>query len=428
MKSKKIGTIIKFEFITRIRSRGFLISTLLGPVFMIAIIVIPGIVASLSMSETSKRIAVIDQSGHFADKVVAADRSTYFQTQETIEELKEKIRKGDLDAFMVIPQDIEQSEAVQIYTPGGGGIGLVEKTQSIVSDILRKRRLSNAGVDKSVIQLVEKKVRVATVRVTDEGTQKDYTEFYSAIGYILGFMIYFLMFSYGALVMRGVINEKANRIVEVLNSSASAMEIMMGKIFGIGAVGLVQVLIWLGMMVGLSFAANPLMNMFTKIPQPSELTPQLGSSQTLPFEIPPIPAGVVVAFLFFFLAGYFLYSALFAAIGSAVDQEEDAAQLQTPITMPLLIPILFMPAIMGNPDSPLAVVLSLIPFFSPILMTARIAATSVPMWQVALSVALTLFTLYGSIWVASKIYRVGILMYGKKPQFKELIRWIKLAK
>ena len=392
--------------------------------------IVPGIVAALSIDETSKKIAVVDQTGQLSEKIIASDKSVYFATTKSIEELKKEILEGSLDAFLLIPKNIEIEGSATIYTQGGGGIGLIEKTENILSELIREKRLTNAGVDKSVIDLVEKKVNINTVKVTKEGVQKDYTEFYSIFGYILGFMLYILMFSYGALVMRGVINEKANRIIEILNSSASAMEIMMGKIFGIAAVGLLQVLVWIILVILVSLFAGPIVNTFVGQPDLTNVNSlnMPNSTPTTPFEIPPIPIGTWVAFIYFFLAGYFLFSALFAAIGSAVDQEEDAAQLQTPITMPLIIPILFMPAIMGNPDSPLAVILSLIPFFSPILMTARIAATSVPLWQISLSVILTLITLYFSIWIASKIYRIGILRYGKKPQFKDLIRWIKLAK
>lgn len=428
MKSSKIWTIISFEFLTRIKSKGFILSTLLGPIFLLAIMIIPVIVAALSMDDTSKKIAVIDNTGFYLEKIISADKSVFFASNEPIEKLKQKVFDNDLDAFLVIPKNIESEGSASVYTPGGGGIGLVEKIQSILSEIIREKRLTDAGVDKSVIDLVEKKININTVKVTKEGIQKDYTEFYSIFGYILGFLIYILMFSYGALVMRGVINEKANRIIEIINSSASAMEIMMGKIFGIAAVGLVQVLVWIMIVMAVSLFAGSLIPMFMDQPQVVNLNNMPTPTQSMPFEIPPIPIGTWVAFLFFFLAGYFLYSSLFAAVGSAVNQEEDAAQLQTPITMPLIIPILFMPAIMGNPDSPLAIILSLIPFFSPILMTARIAATTVPFWQIALSVALTLSTLYFSIWIASKIYRIGILMYGKKPQIKDLIKWIRIAK
>ncbi len=427
--SNKIWTIISFEFLTRVKSKGFIISTILGPVFLLAIMIIPGIVASVSMNDTSKHIAVIDETNYIAPKLIKDDPKVFFTTTKNAEELKKELLKGELDAFLIIPKDIYEKGEVSVYTPGGGGIGLIEKIDNIVSDVVREKRLMDAGVNEKIIKIVESGVSVKTIKVTEQGTQKDYTEFYSIFGYILGFMIYFLMFMYGAIVMRGVITEKVNRIIEVINSSAKPMEIMMGKIFGIGAVGLLQVLIWVGLLVVISLAGGSIISMFTNQPQmanlPAGTNPQI---KGLPFDIPTIPIGVWIAFIFFFLTGYFIYSALFAAVGSAVDQEEDAQQLQTPITLPLIIPILFMPAIMGNPDGVLAIVLSLFPFFSPIIMTARIAATSVPIWQIALSVVLTLSTLFLCIWFASKIYRVGILMYGKKPSFKDLIKWLKLAK
>lgn len=428
--SNKIWTIMSFEFITRVKSKGFIISTILAPIFLIALIIIPGLVASFSMNETSKHIAVIDQSSIVVDKLIQDDAKTFFKSNSSVDELKKQILNGKLDAFLLIPSDVLQKGEVTVFTPGGGGIGYIEKIDKIISDIVREKRLLNAGVDKKVINIVEQGIDIKSIKVTAEGTQKDYTEFFSIFGYMLGFMIYFLMFMYGAIVMRGVITEKVNRIIEVINSSARPMEIMMGKIFGIGGVGLLQVLIWVILLVAVTVAGGSIATMFIHQPSLSSMPQGAAATQIkgLPFDIPQIPIGVWFAFVFFFLAGYFIYSSLFAAVGSAVDQEEDAQQLQMPITMPLIIPILFMPAIMANPDGTLAIVLSLIPFFSPIIMTARIAATSVPLWQIAASVVLTLGTLFLCIWFASKIYRTGILMYGKKPSFKELIKWVRLAK
>jgi ABC-2 type transport system permease protein len=427
-KSNKIWTIISFEFISRVKSKGFIISTILGPILLVALIVIPGIVATLSMNETGKKIAVVDETGIIAERLVKSEPAVFSISKKNPEELKSEVLKGNLDAFLHIEEDVFKTASVNVYTPGGGGLGYLEKIENLMSEIVREKRLIERGFDKTVIDLVESNVAVNSVKVTKEGTQKDYTEFFSIFGYILGFMIYMLMFAYGGIVMRGVINEKVNRIIEVINSSATPMQIMMGKIFGIGAVGLLQVLIWISIAGIISITSGSILPML--LGQQNTAMPPGMSSPTpqMPFEIPMIPIGVWIAFLFFFLVGYFIYSSLFAAIGSAVDQEEDAAQLQTPVTMPLIIPILFMTSVLGNPDGTLAIVLSLIPFFSPIIMTARIAATSVPVWQIALSVVLCLATLYGSIWFASKVYRVGILMYGKKPKIKDLIKWIKLAK
>ena len=430
-RSNKIWTILQFEFLTRVKAKGFIISTLLGPLLLIIFMVVPALVATLSIGETSKRMAVLDDTGYIGKLLVDSDKSKFYITNKTPEVLKKDILAEKLDAYIHIPSNVLETGKVEIYTPGGGGIGLIETVQSKLHDIVLEKKLLDAKADSSLIKFVEEGINVSTIKVTESGVEKDYTEFYSIFGYFLGFLIYGLMFAYGGIVMRGVIQEKANRIVEILSSSAKPMQIMMGKIFGIGAVGLFQILIWGVIILILSLAGASILPMFISNTNPTEImNGATGIAQTtsnLPFEIPPIPISVWIAFVFFFFVGYFMYAALFAAIGSAVNQEEDAQQLQLPVTMGLIIPILFMPVIMGNPDSTLATVLSLIPPFTPILMTARIAATSVPTWQMLLSIGLTLGTLFLSIWIAAKIYRIGILMYGKKPSFKDLIKWLRMS-
>ena len=428
-RSNKIWTILQFEFLTRVKAKGFIISTLLGPLLLIIFMVVPALVATLSMGETSKRMAVLDDTGYIGKLLVESDKSKFYLTNKTPDVLKKDILSEKLDAYVHIPSNVLETGKVEIYTPGGGGIGLLETVESKLHDIILEKKMRDANADSSLIKFVKEGINVSSIKVTESGVEKDYTEFYSIFGYFLGFLIYGLMFAYGGIVMRGVIQEKANRIVEILSSSAKPMQIMMGKIFGIGAVGLFQILIWGVIILILSLAGSSLLPMFFSNSNPTEMiNGATGITQTtsnLPFEIPTIPISVWIGFVFFFFVGYFMYASLFAAIGSAVNQEEDAQQLQTPITMGLIIPILFMPVIMGNPDSTLATVLSLIPPFTPILMTARIAATSVPTWQMLLSVALTLGTLLLSIWIAAKIYRIGILMYGKKPSFKDLIKWLR---
>ncbi len=430
--SNKTWTIFSFEFLTRIKSKGFIISTILGPLVMLIIIVVPALVASLTMGETSKYFAVLDDTGDIGKLLVASDTSKFFLTSKKPAELKKEILNGKLDAYVHIPANILETGKVEVYTPGGGGIGILETVQSKLQDIIMEKKLQAANADSSLINFVKNGIDVSSVKVTEAGTEKDYTEFYSIFGYMLGILIYGLMFAYGGIVMRGVIQEKANRIVEILSSSARPMQIMMGKIFGIGAVGLFQILIWAVIIIILAIAGASILPMFFSGMNSPEMINGGGANAmqmqgNLPFDIPAIPIGVWIGFLFFFLVGYFMYASLFAAIGSAVNQEEDAQQLQTPVTLALIIPILFMPVIMGNPDGSLATILSLIPPFTPILMTARIAATTVPLWQILLSIALTLATLFLVIWIAAKIYRIGILMYGKKPSFKDLIKWLRLS-
>lgn len=275
---------------------------------------------------------------------------------------------------------------------------------------------------------MEKNITIETKKITEEGIQKDYAEFYSVFGYIMGFIVYMMLFMYGAMVMRGVIEEKANRIVEILVSSAKPFDIMFGKIVGIGSVGLTQILIWISFLFILGLILPSVVGLFQSpenLQNISVSPQQIETVDTL--EIPPIPIGLVVAFLAYFLLGYFLFATLFAGIGASVDQEQDAQYISTPVYLPLIIPILFVSNVMANPDGLFATVMSLIPFFSPILMTVRISATSVPVWQIVLSFILMLLTFWGCIWLSAKIYRIGILIYGKKPNFREIFRWLKQA-
>jgi len=335
-----------------------------------------------------------------------------------------------LDGYLIIPSNIVQTNKATVFTRGGGGFGFISSLENAVTSVVRKERLLQAGTDTSVIALVEKGIDIQTQKITKKGTEKDYTTTYAGVGYILGFLIYIMMFMYGSFVMRSVIEEKTSRIIEVLASSAKPFEIMFGKVVGIGAVGLTQVMVWVIVGAVLMSLAGPIAGLFT--PKSAIIAQQMASSggqAQFPggFEIPAISIWLVIAFVFYFLAGYFIYSTLFAAVGSAVDQEQDAQQLMLPVTLPIVIPILFIGAVISNPDSMLSVVLSLFPLFTPILMIVRVAATEVPLWQVALSVVLVIGTFIGCLWMTSRIYRVGILMYGKKPNFKDIFKWIKMG-
>lgn len=506
--NSKIRTIITHEYLTKIRSKGFIIGTLLGPFLMVALITVPIVAMMLTKGDTERKIAVLDKTElNIGREVVEKDTAKYFLTAKSENEMQEQVLKKELDGYCVIPEDILERGVVRLYSRGGGGLGFVESLEGKLRRVVMHKRLDEAGVDTSVVRLVQMGVSIQSNKITEEGTKKDYTEAMALIGYFFGLVIYMLMFIYGGFVSRGVIEEKANRIVEVIASSAKPFEIMMGKVLGIGFVGLTQIIAWIVLSGAVLLAAGPIMASFvddpnelakgmsapgqqTNIPgmkeavtkiedSPAELfggnkarfayipesvsegdllyikesagkyqitnienniitvegspfakketlNASVGTPPTL--DLPSISGWVILAFVFYFLAGYFIYATLFAAVGSAVDQESDAAQLQMPITIPIIIPILFISSIMSNPDGAFAVIMSLIPFFTPIIMIVRITATEVPIWQIALSIVLMLITFYAAIWVAAKIYRVGILMYGKKPSLKDLIKWIKLAK
>lgn len=431
----KIMTIISHEYLTKVKSKGFLIATILGPLLMLAVIAVPVAVALLSGNDTEKRIAVLDKTDlEIGKKIIALDNQKYFIADKNEQKLREEVLSEELDGFLLVPDDVVKSSKVTVFTRGGGGLGFISALDNVVSKVVRVERLKMAGADTTVIALVEKGVDIQTQKITEKGTEKDYTAIYAGIGYILGFVIYMMMLMYGSFAMRGVIEEKANRIVEVLASSAKPFEIMFGKVVGIGAVGLTQVLFWVIIAAVLMAVAGPVINMLNPGTVQMAKDAAMSSSQNpqmqIPagFEMPSVPIWLFVAFIFYFLSGYFIYSTLFAAVGSAVDQEQDAQQLMTPIMLPIIIPILLVTNVISNPDGILAVVLSLFPLFTPILMIVRVAATDVPFWQIATSVVLLVATFFGALWLASRIYRTGILMYGKKPNFKDIAKWIRLSK
>ncbi|MFP4529219.1 MAG: ABC transporter permease [Candidatus Kapaibacterium sp.] len=427
----KIMTIIRHEYLIRVRSKGFIIGTLLGPLGLIVMVGIIAFTTYLTIhEEENKQIAIKDQSGLVAQGVVERDAQKYYISDKTESELRQSVLEGKIDGYILIPADILQNGEFMLYGSGGGGLNFTSSIESDIGRVVRHQRMLEAGVNQDVVDLVNKRVEIMAHKVTEEGTEKDYSEAFSGLGYVLGLVIYGMMFIYGGMVLRGVIEEKSNRIIEVIASSARPFEIMTGKVVGIGAIGLTQVLIWI-IMAGVVFmAAGPIINSIVTPDQMAASMPgaQAGIEQPQAFEMPSISPWLAVGFVFYFLFGYFIYATLFAAVGSAVDQESDAQQLQWPVTIPIIIPMLFLAPIMNNPDGTLAVVMSLIPFFSPILMILRIAATNVPVWQIALSVVLMVGTFFGSVWVAARIYRIGILMYGKKPDLKDLLKWARMSK
>ena len=434
-RNSKIWTIISHEYISKITSKGFIIGTLVAP---LAIVLLYGVVIAVTVmtqNQTALKLAILDKTGEIGTELVASDTAKFYLVNQSEADLKKKVLNSELDGFVLIPENFANDGKILVFTRGGGGMGFINVIEKNSYDILLDRKMKEINASQDLINLIDRGVTIETQKVTEEGSQEDYSQIFAFLGYIMGFVIYGLMFTYGAFVMRGVIEEKSNRIVEVIASSVKPFDMMFGKVVGIGAVGLTQVLFWILILVILFAAGGAIATQFIS---PQDLSQQAMNAQQMQqmpeqneminfiqnFSISP---WVIVAFLFYFLAGYFIYSSLFAAVGSAVDQEQDAAQLQLPVSLPIIIPIMFITSVMSDPNGTLSTVLSLIPFFSPILMIARIAAAEVPIWQIALSVVLLGLTFLGSLWFAAKIYRVGILMYGKKPTFKDIIKWFKLA-
>ena len=439
-KNSKIMTIIAHEYTSKVKSKGFIIGTLIGPIIMLAVMVVPALVMYMSHNEASKKIAVVDNTGKFGNSLMKLNKDIYYSTNANTKQLEDSLRNKLSDGYLLINNDFVETGKALVFTLGGGGISFNEKIETDLDNLRRKEIICNSGIDTTIYNKIQSSVSINEITISKEvggKAEKSSSEFYAIIGYIVGFFIYMMMLMYGSMVMRGVIEEKANRIIEVLASSAKPFEIMFGKVVGIGLVGLTQMTFWILMSAVIFAFSGPIIQMFA--PQ-ADMMQQVGSMNMqnmsnmpqLPggFHIPSISIWVIFAIIFFFLAGYFIYSTLFAAVGSAVDQEQDAAQLQMPISMLIIIPFLFMSAVISNPNGTLATVLSMIPFFSPMLMLARIVVTDgqLPLWQVLFSIVACIGTFILCIWGASKIYRTGILMYGKKPTIKDLIKWLRLAK
>jgi len=425
----KIGVIISHEYRTRVRAKWFIVSTLLAPLGLALLIAVPVIAAILAGDGTEGKIALVDRTGLIASTVVASDTARFeLAGSRTEQSLAAAVQDESIQAYVVIPDNVLDSGTVTMYSRGGSGIAFSSSIESALEPVITRARLNQRGTDTSVISLVEQGVRVIGLKQTDEGVKADASEASAMIGYISGFVIYMLIFLYGSMVMRGVVEEKANRIIEVIASSARPFEIMMGKVVGIGLVGLTQLTAWF--VLGSIVTSVAGIALSSSLPAPDPANPMMqggGLSAVLAQEgiaLPEIQIVSILMFIFNFFAGYFLYASLFAAVGSAVDQEADANSLTFPITLPIGITMLFIGNVIAAPNGTLATVLSMIPLFSPILMTVRVAATDVPWWQLLGSMALSVGGFFGAIWLASRIYRIGILSYGKKPSFKEIARWI----
>lgn len=431
----KISVIISHEYRARVRAKWFIISTLLAPFGMALLIAVPVLAAALAGDGTEGKVAVIDRLGGIAQAMVANDTSRFVDASSRAEEdIAQDVKNEVLQAYVVIPSDAVDSGVVTLYSRGGSGISFESSVSSAIEPLVVRARLRKAGADTAVMALVSAGVELKSLKVTEQGVEADASMASAVVGYVAGFMIYMLIFLYGTMVMRGVVEEKANRIIEVIASSATPFQIMMGKVIGIGLVGLTQVFLWVilgsivsvigGLVLG-SFLTPDVMSGVggvASVPgQGSSLQAVLDASG---IALPSISIVAILMFVFNFLSGYFLYASLFAAVGSAVDQEADANSLTLPITLPVILTMLFIGNVIAAPNGTFAVVASLIPLFSPILMTVRVAATDVPAWQLLLSIALSVGAFFASIWLASRIYRIGILSYGKKPTLKEIARWV----
>jgi len=422
MDPRKLFLIIKREYMTRIRSRVFIISTILAPVIILAIIFVPILMTSYDSGQTYQ-IAIVDHTGQVAQRLVKMNGARYLAMDNTsVDSLKKMVVKGSITGYIVITQDILDGKSnPELVSSGSGGISLMSDVQSNLQTAIRDALLSRIDVNSDIRQIINRHINLQTSKLTEGGQEKQDTTILFIVGYIMAFAIYTAMFTYGGIIMRGVLEEKTSRIIEIMASSAKPIELLIGKVIGVGLVGATQFVIWALLISSAATFGAPFIMQLVGSGSQAHAASAAASS----FSVPSIPPSLWIYFILFFILGYLMYGALFAAVGSAADSETDIQQLMFPIILPIIIPIMLLGAVASNPDSTTAIVTSMIPLFSPILMIARLAITEVPLWQSLSSIVLMLLTFWLFMWLSSRIYRVGILMYGKKPSFKELARWIR---
>ena len=435
----KIGIIIEREYLTRVKKRSFILITFLAPIFFAALMFLPGLLMLNSEKfDTKKTIAICDESTLFVGKFKDTDVNTFIYEEKDITDVKNLVREGVYDGVLYIPgTSLTLPVNAEIYSMNQISMTLTDYINTTMKTVIEHQKLLASGIDPAIVKAANTTIHVQAIRMSEDENveKKSFGEFEFLLGIALAMVIYFVIFIFGSQVMRGVIEEKTNRIIEVIISSVKPFELMMGKIIGIALVGLTQFLLWGVLTTGIYFAVAsflPTQEVFSTgtvmTEQIAEAAANTDTEQVLTKVFDVIHSinfkAILWCFLFYFIGGYFLYSAMFAAVGSAVDNETDTQQFVTPISMLLIIPMVCSTIIANAPDSSLSLWLSMIPFTSPVAMMLRIPF-GVPIWQVVTSVALLFVTFIIFTWLAGKVYRTGILMYGKKVSWKEIIRWIK---
>ncbi|MDR9365313.1 MAG: ABC transporter permease [Balneolaceae bacterium] len=429
MSWRQVYLVLRREYITRVKSKGFIAATILVPVGFVVLFGI-GILISVWESDITFEIGVIDQTEVLAPSLEEMNEERYTDYSDLAEDsLRTLVQQEQITGYMILDEEhITSDKALELIYSGSGGIQLLNSIQSDMREVIREERLQRAEVSQDIQNIFETSVSLNSRRLTAEGEEtEDDTAFFTIVGMAMGFIIFFAIFGYGGYIMRGVIEEKTNRIVEVITSSVKPIELLSGKMAGVGALAITQFGIWIIALVGLSSIAGPLAA--SMMSDQSAQMQAMGAPEQaeLPafLDIPTIETSLIVYFILFFLLGYILYSSLFAAIGSAADSETDTQQLMMPVTIPIMLAYFIMFHAWRSPDSMLSVISSLVPFFSPIVMITRIAITEVPFWQIGLSMLLMVLTFVGTMWLSAKIYKVGILSYGGTASFKDIAKWIR---
>lgn len=431
----KIGLIIKREFVAKVRNKSFIVMTFLSPLLFVGIAVFVGYLSS--MKADKKTIAIHDESGMFTKEFNSDAEYNYLDLSNVaITILKDSIVSENYEGLLIIPKENNNKvleNQIQYISNDSPSVSFIEDVQDIISHKLTQENYIKSGLDTLAIKNANAVVDIKLSKASGEAALKGLNEIKIAIGGAFGYLIMMFIVIYGNMVMRSVIEEKASRIIEVIISSVKPFQLMMGKIIGTSLAGILQFMIWailgLSAMLVLSSIFGVHMGASTGIERQAIQTAQSQMGDTMQLYIAelwnlPI-ATILISFIIYFIGGYFLYSSFYASIGAAVDNETDSQQFLLPIIMPLILGVYIgFFTVMNDPHGTIATVFSMIPLTSPIVMMMRIPF-GVPLWQIIVSIILLFSTFFGVVWFAAKIYRVGILMYGKKPTWKELYKWSK---
>lgn len=430
----KIGIIIGREFSERVHKKSFIITTLLTPILMIVLIFAPMLISGYS-DDSAKMIAVVDDSGIIASQLANTGEVVFEQTPLPLEIARSEY--SGYYAVLHIGNDIVTNPgAATLYTNGTAAMGTEHNIASQLTMAVQKEKMKMYNVEQHVMQELNTPVMPQSLKnsADEEDAESSSAVVASVLAYVLSFILYMFLILYGVMVMQSVIEEKNNRVLEVMVSSVKPFDLMMGKILGVGSVAVLQVVIWGVLILGMGTLVVPhlmpdeVMASATAIEQGAalqnaDLDPEMMQAIAAVTDVSYLMK-IFVSMILFVFGGFLLYAAMFAAVGSAVDNVQDASQLQTPITVPIILGLLMMMAVINDPTSKLAFWFSVIPLTSPIVMMARIPY-DIPTWEIVLSLVVLYASFVALVWFAAKIYRVGIFMYGKKPTLKELWKWMR---
>lgn len=441
----KTKIIIEREYLSRVKKKSFIIMTLAAPLLM-AIFMVAYSYLLIVEDKEEKTIGILDESTVLFESL-RNDEYLKFDLINGVDpaDIKKIYAEKGYYAVLYIPANVTNSLKVQLFSEGQPSQSVVFTIQNSIASYLEDKRLIDEGLSKQKLESLKVNLSVDTIKWGEDGTvQQSSTEVSMIVAMLGGLLIYMFIFMYGVQVMRGIIEEKTNRIVEVIVSSVKPFQLMLGKIVGIAMVGLTQFIAWI-VLIFIFYSVG--MSLFGPDYSASDITQQAMSQDIMNSGvIQEIPVAkdnsqiatdafakilgtidfpvMIISFLFYFIGGYLLYASLFAAIGSAVDNETDTQQFMMPVTIPLIVAIMVMMNAIRNPDGAIAFWFSIIPFTSPVVMMGRIPF-GVPYWQIALSIVLLIGTFLFTTWMSGRIYRTGILMYGKKVNYKELWKWIR---